>query len=302
MNKCSPSITSFIPDKERTSIMSNHLSNWEMLDCWVYDCSNSHADGTIKDGKSIIGNFLKFIDKPLIQLISEDIDLWLQHLSSRGVEYNTKVNYLRFLKSFLKYCYKQKILPKLDIFTPRLLRKKTLPVYLEQHEMPQVREAAKLSIYHQILAEILYCTGIRCAEAANIMLTNINLEDNSIYIENGKDLKSRYVYFSSRCKEYLVSYLGERGYEGYYLFLNNRGCPATAQKIRDDIERIMKRAELPKRVTPKVFRHTFAVTMWQKGVPIEIIQKLLGHVKIQTTVIYLESLFDPSGGDTDKYM
>jgi Site-specific recombinase XerD len=255
-----------------------------------------------KNGKYIIGSFFNFIDKPLISLTSEDIDGWIQNLGDRGAKYNTKVRNLRYLKSFFKYCYGRKIIPRMDNLLPKLPWKKRLPVYLEQYEIPQVREAARLSSYHQLITELLYCTGIRCAEAANITLTNINLEDSSIFIENGKNLKSRYVYFSSRCKEYLVSYLEERGYDGYYLFLNNRGCPATAQKIRDDIDKIMNRTNLPKRVTPKAFRHTFAVTIWRKGVPIEIIQVLLGHENIKTTVIYLESLFDPSDGDMDKYM
>jgi len=76
--------------------------------------------------------------------------------------------------------------------------------------------------------------------------------------------------------------------ESDFFFLNNRGKVVSEQTVRTMISKFAKHSNLGKRITPHMFRHTFATLLLEEGVDIRYIQNLLGHSSIQTTQIYTQ--------------
>ena len=104
----------------------------------------------------------------------------------------------------------------------------------------------------------------------------------------GKGNKHRKVYLNARSKLFLKQYLDSRDDESEYLFVSDRKPHQVLKKeaIEKIVREIGKRAELDRPLTPHLFRHTLATMLLQRGTPITEVQKILGHVNINTTTIY----------------
>ena len=126
----------------------------------------------------------------------------------------------------------------------------------------------------------------------------LNLEENEIRVF-GKGAKERIVLMSNRAKEYLAQYIKsarnlipKMGYsageleENSPLFINNTGYRLQNKTIRKVINETVEKIELPKKVTPHVFRHSFATKLIENGADLRVVQELLGHAGISNTQIY----------------
>lgn len=141
-----------------------------------------------------------------------------------------------------------------------------------------------------IIIELLFSTGGRVSEIANLKGSDINLTNGEIII-NGKGKKQRIIQI---CNEELLSEL--RVYKKAWAykieaadnnFLVNRfGSKISDQSIRLLVRKLCKQAGIKKHVTPHVFRHTFATLLLEKDVDIKYIQEMLGHSSIAITQIY----------------
>ena len=104
----------------------------------------------------------------------------------------------------------------------------------------------------------------------------------------GKGNKHRTTYLNARCKLLLKQYFTIRDDDSEYLFVSERKPHKSLKK--EAIERVVRiigeRSELDRPLTPHLFRHTLATLMLQRGTPITEVQKILGHVNINTTMIY----------------
>ena len=136
------------------------------------------------------------------------------------------------------------------------------------------------------LIELLFSTGIRVGEVVNLNISDINFEDRSCIVL-GKGNKQREVYFDARTKIHLLQYLNTRNDENEALFVS-KNIPHQRLTI-SGIELIVRNIGIianVNRVHPHKFRRTLATIAIDKGMPIEQVQKLLGHVKIETTMHY----------------
>lgn len=136
--------------------------------------------------------------------------------------------------------------------------------------------------------ELLFSTGIRVGELCNLNRNNINFEDGSIRI-CGKGNKERIVYITSpdaitALKHY--DELREQRSSSIYFFISWRGDRLKEDALRRTIRNIAQ-LTLHRRVTPHMFRHTFATMMLENYVDIRFIQEILGHSSVKTTQIYL---------------
>ena len=141
-----------------------------------------------------------------------------------------------------------------------------------------------------IIIELLFSTGGRVSEIANLKSSDVNLTNGEIII-NGKGKKQRIIQI---CNEELLSQL--RVYKKAWIckieaaddnFLVNRfGGKISDQSIRLLVRKLCKQAGIKKHVTPHVFRHTFATLLLEKDVDIKYIQEMLGHSSIAITQIY----------------
>lgn len=136
------------------------------------------------------------------------------------------------------------------------------------------------------MIDLLASTGMRVGELVKLNRDDINFTERECVVF-GKGNKQRIVYFNARTKIHLQQYLNEREDQNEALFvsLNNPQKRLQISGVEVRLRKIGSEANVP-RVHPHKFRRTLATMAIDKGMPVEQVQKLLGHVKIDTTMHY----------------
>lgn len=170
----------------------------------------------------------------------------------------------------------------------RIHRVKTATVVKEtltDENIEKLRDGC-LHIRELVIIELLISTGIRIGELVNLNITDIDFEDRSCIVL-GKGNKQREVYFDARTKIHLKQYLNTRTDNEEALFVSKIKPyhRMTISAIESIIRNLGKNMNI-KKVHPHKFRRTMATMAIDKGMPIEQVQKLLGHTKIDTTMHY----------------
>ena len=154
-----------------------------------------------------------------------------------------------------------------------------------------------MTVAHQAplsMGELLYATGMRISELSSLNFEHLNLEENEIKVY-GKGAKERIVLVSERAKKFLETYIKTVRYLIFNddkmtdispVFINKTGYRLQPQSVRKAIKEVVDKIELPKHVTPHVFRHSFATKLLENGADLRIVQELLGHSSISNTQIY----------------
>ncbi len=183
-----------------------------------------------------------------------------------------------------------------------LKEEKTLPKTMKKQEVTlQLRYVYELiskakSGYQKRIAlrlaaiyELLIGTGIRIGELCNLKIDDIDFDDKSIRIL-GKGGKERVVYLTSNllidALRHYAEIVESNGMKSEFLFVGRNQKHISEESARNYIEKIGWEI-LGKRITPHMFRHTFATMLLESNVDIKYIQELLGHSSIKTTMIYL---------------
>jgi integrase/recombinase XerD len=138
-----------------------------------------------------------------------------------------------------------------------------------------------------LLIKVLFFSGARVNEFVNIKVEDVFFDDHEILITHGKGDKKRYVPILPEITQEIKSYLGGR--DRGYLFESNRHTKFTTRRIQQIIKKCAQQAGITKKVYPHLLRHSVATILRQKGMALDLIQKFLGHAKIQTTQIYSEA-------------
>ena len=136
------------------------------------------------------------------------------------------------------------------------------------------------------MVDLLASTGMRVGELVKLNREDINFTERECVVF-GKGNKQRIVYFNARAKIHLQQYLNERSDQNEALFvsLNDPQKRLQISGVEVRLRKIGREANVP-RVHPHKFRRTLATMAIDKGMPVEQVQKLLGHVKIDTTMHY----------------
>jgi integrase/recombinase XerD len=147
--------------------------------------------------------------------------------------------------------------------------------------------AAHQTTYLAIL--IMLATGVRVGELTGVRIGDVSLAEGAIKIR-GKGGRERTVYVCNPqvagLLERAIQARGGPGAAEAALLVNARGRPLSAQAMRLRLRRISEQAELGRRVTPHMFRHTAATLLIEEGTNLRFVQRLLGHQSISTTEIY----------------
>ena len=138
---------------------------------------------------------------------------------------------------------------------------------------------------------------MRVSELSGLNFGNLNLEHNEITVF-GKGAKERIILVTDRAKNYLQGYIDfarplvAKGFplepitDTTPVFINKTGYRLQTKMIRNVINDIVDKIELPKKVTPHMFRHSFATHLIENGADLRVVQELLGHASISNTQIY----------------
>ncbi|MCK4517449.1 tyrosine-type recombinase/integrase, partial [Candidatus Babeliales bacterium] len=150
---------------------------------------------------------------------------------------------------------------------------------------------SRFPLRDKAIFELLYATGVRCAELVSIRVHEIDFKGKSIIV-SGKGRKSRQVLFGEKAQKSLEIYLEkERSFlaeqtDSEFLFLNYAGGQLTTRSVQRICTMFQKFLKSERKLTPHKIRHSFATHMLNQGVDIRVVQELLGHKTLATTEIY----------------
>ncbi len=170
-----------------------------------------------------------------------------------------------------------------------------LPVVLTLEEIDRIEDSIDLSkaegSRNRAIIEVLFSCGLRVSELVNMKLSDLYLEDRVLLVR-GKGNKERLVPVSNKAIADLKRWFFDRNLmkikpgEDDYVFLNRRGAHLTRTMILIMVKRQAEEAGIKKTISPHTFRHSFATALLQGGADLRSIQAMLGHEKIDTTLVY----------------
>jgi integrase/recombinase XerD len=140
---------------------------------------------------------------------------------------------------------------------------------------------------HVAMLKLLIFTGIRNAELVRLRLTDVDLQNCQLRIEQGKGHKDRYVLFPSSFRGELAQYVArQRSARATYLFESNRCRPYSTRRLRQIVKQYAVAAGIEKRVYPHLFRHQFITYLTKQGIISPKLQLLSGHTTEQSLGVY----------------
>lgn len=262
--------------------------NKNMIDSFI---SSKQVEGcserTIKYYKEIIEKFVNSFDKSIKQISTNEIRNYLSNYKDNSSCGSTTIdNIRRVLSSFFSWLEDEDYIIKSPV--RRIHKIKTAVVVKEvltDENLERLRDECE-NIRDLSLIELLISTGMRVGELVNLNINSLNFEDRSCIVL-GKGNKERKVYFDAKTKLHLKEYISKRNDSNDALFVSMRE-PHQRLSI-SGIELIIRTLGINSninKVHPHKFRRTLATMAIDKGMPVEQVQKLLGHVKIETTMNY----------------
>ena len=249
----------------------------------VEGCSSK----TIEYYRSTLSLMTETLAKPYTQIESDDLRKYLNdYEASRGSSKVTIDNIRRIMSSFFSWLEDEDYIVKSPV--RRIHRVKTVQVakeVLTDEDLETLRNTCDTKRDLAVI-DLLVSTGMRIGELVKLNIEDVNLAERECLVM-GKGNKQRPVYFDARTKLHLEEYLHTRADHAPALFvaLDSSARRVTIGNLEQRLRKLGKSAGVC-HVHPHKFRRTLATHAIDKGMPIEQVQKLLGHAKIDTTMHY----------------
>ncbi len=245
------------------------------------------SDRTVTYYKSTVEHLLKSIDTPIRKITTDEIRSYLaQYQEKGGCSKTTIDNIRRNISSFFSWLEEEDYILKSPM--KRIHKIKTVQPVKEtiSDELIERLRDACLCKRDLAIVDLLYSTGIRVGELVRLNIDDISFEERECVVF-GKGDKERRVYFDAKAKLHLQDYLKERDDDNPALFVT-LDAPHQRLKISGVEIRIrsLGRSINAEKIHPHKFRRTMATRAIDKGMPIEQVQKILGHSQIDTTMQY----------------
>ena len=246
------------------------------------------SERTLAYYKATIEHMLSIIVTPLRQVQTDELRAYLAEYQLRNNCSKTTIdNIRRNLSSFFSWLEAEDYIIKSPIRRIHKIRTGSkVKETLSEECIERLRDSC-LHIRDLAMIDLLYSTGIRVGELVNLNIGDINFEERECIVY-GKGDKQRKVYFDAKAKVHLKRYLEQRNDYNDALFVT-LDSPFERLKISGVEIRLRKLGQLAlldQRVHPHKFRRFMATRAIDKGMPIEQVQKLLGHQQIDTTMHY----------------
>lgn len=250
----------------------------------------------------ILGYLLWLSDEECTKVNFSKVREYLHFIQKFDYKKTTIARKIASIRTFYKYLYRERLVdsnPAMSLNTPK--RPKPLPKFLTTDEIEKILNGIKIEspagFRNRAILELLWATGMRISELSGLNFGNLNLENNEITVF-GKGAKERIVLVSDRAKTYLQRYLDSarslvaKGFrldpitDSTPVFINNTGYRLQPKTVRNVINEVVNAIHLPQKVTPHMFRHSFATRLIENGADLRVVQELLGHASISNTQIY----------------
>lgn len=241
----------------------------------------------------------------LRHLTAADLQRYALHVQRQPLSPAAQALRLRGVRRLFGFLVaQQQLLLDPSLGLPQLRRQQSLPrAVLTQAEAKRLRQAPDVStplgLRDRAVLEVLYATALRIGELVQLQLTDVDLNQQTVTVRQGKSHEPRVVPLGQVACTWLLRYLREarpilqarsRSGSETALFLGRLGQALTTFTARDRVRQLARAASINKPVSPHCLRHSCATHLLQQGADIRVIQQLLGHRKLDSTVAYTRVL------------
>ena len=273
-------------DKQETE--QEPASNAEYLQMFI-DAKQIEgcSERTMTYYKATIHKLLSMVQIPVRKMTTEDIRTYLSDYQGiNNCSKGTIDNVRRNISSFFSWLEEEDYILKSPMKRIHKIRTKKVVKEVISDEGIEILRDSCTHIRDLAMIDLLYSTGIRVGELVNLNISDINFEERECVVF-GKGDKERKVYFDAKTKLHLQRYIDSRTDANPALFVSLLG-PFKRLKISGveiRLRQLGRTMNLPK-IHPHKFRRTMATRAIDKGMPIEQVQRILGHSQIDTTMQY----------------
>ena len=235
----------------------------------------------------VISAWLATVTMELREVTTNDIRRYLSEFQAKNNSSKTTIdNIRRIFSSFFSWLEDEDYIVKSPVRRIHKVRSEiTVKETISDEQLETLRDSCT-ELRDLAMIDFLVSTGVRVGELVNINISDINFNERQCVVL-GKGNKERTVYFNARAKVHLQNYLATRNDCEAALFVslskpNNR---LTISGVENRLRELGRTAKVG-RIHPHKFRRTLATMAIDKGMPIEQVQRLLGHCKIDTALHY----------------
>lgn len=291
--------------KEETGIVKYEMSKnqqWFKM-FFISKKLQGLSDRSLKYYRQELEKVFFKINKNLDEITTDDIRYYLACYQLGGTANSTTIdNVRRILNTFFQWLEDEEYVAKNPVKKiKKVKQEKKLKKAFSFDEIEKLKLGCKTK-REIALVEFLLSTGVRADELVNSKLADLDIENGQLKVL-GKGNKQRIVYLNSSAKVRLIDYLKSRKGDSKYIFSGEQRPydGITADHLRKIIRDIGKNVGV-KDVHPHRFRRSCATVAHRRGMPIEEIQKMLGHEDIGTTQIYVQVDTEDVRKSHQKYM
>ena len=246
------------------------------------------SEKTLQYYKSSIEKLVMAVGKNVCETNTNDIRCYLADLQEkRGLSKVTMDNLRRIYSSFFSWLEDEDYITKSPVRRIHKVRTDALVKEVLTDENIEVLRDSCHELRDIAMIDLLLSTGMRVGELVRINCEDIDFQERQCVVF-GKGNKEREVYFNARAKIHLKKYLEQRTDDNPALFVSLKSPynRLTINGVEVRLRKLGAQANIATKVHPHKFRRTLATMAIDKGMPIEQVQKMLGHVKIDTTMHY----------------
>lgn len=245
------------------------------------------SERTLQYYRVTVEKLLESITSPIRKISTEDIRTYLaEYQKNNDCSKVTTDNVRRNISSFFSWLEEEDYILKSPMRRIHKIKtKQPVKEIISDEAIEKLRDGCKC-VRDIAMIDLLYSTGMRVGELVNLNISDLNLEERECVVF-GKGDKERRVYFDAKAKLHLMTYINAREDDNPALFVT-LDAPHERLKISGVEIRLrhLGRDLSLNRIHPHKFRRTMATRAIDKGMPIEQVQKILGHSQIDTTMQY----------------
>ncbi len=243
------------------------------------------SQSTLKQFDYILTRLIEAVNVPLDRVTVYHLRQYIMSEKNRGISMNTIKGNVSVYSGFYDWLHREGLIstdPTANIGQIKATVEKEVPFTSEEIQL--IKEACvndlQLAVVHFLLS-----TGCRVSEVCSVNRSDIDYRNMKLSV-TGKGNKTRIVYIDDVTALMLKRYLSKRDDLDPALFYSKQKCRFTTDGIRIMLKTIEERSHVPN-VHPHRFRHTLATNLIDRGMSIQEVASILGHAKLDTTMMYV---------------
>ncbi len=252
-------------------------------------------------------DFFEHINRPFEQVTTNDIRIYLYETQKRtGISNRTLDGKRLVINTFMDWCWKEGYIPNNPCASIKPIKFEEKPREpLSNMELEIVRDACE-NYRDKAMIELFYSTGCRLSEMVNLKISDIDFTSKEVHLF-GKGSKHRTSYLNAKAEYMLKKYFElERPKESIsdsvFVIFRKPYNEMHKESIYARIKAIQKRSGIERSLFPHLLRHTMATDALNRGMNVAEVKEILGHEKLDTTMIYAKISHDSVKFNHKRYI